>query len=82
MALADEKIYSIEDIYDLPGSQRMDYMIKLFKYRTSGVREYWIVDPKDETVAVYDFEHDDMGKLNEQIYFFVPGQLAPAFVLK
>lgn len=45
-----------------PGSQRMDYMIKLFKYRTSGVREYWIVDPKDETVTVYDFERDDMGK--------------------
>lgn len=41
-----------------PGSQRMDYMIKLFKYRTSGVREYWIVDSKDETVTVYDFEHD------------------------
>lgn len=45
-----------------PGSQRMDYMIKLFKYRTAGVREYWIVDPKDEIVTVYDFEHDDMGK--------------------
>lgn len=44
------------------GSQRMDYMIKLFKYRTAGVREYWIVDPKDEIVTVYDFEHDDMGK--------------------
>lgn len=45
-----------------PGSQRMDYMIKLFKYQTAGVREYWIVDPKDEIVTVYDFEHDDMGK--------------------
>lgn len=45
-----------------PGNQRMDYMIKLFKYRTAGVREYWIVDPKDEIVTVYDFEHDDMGK--------------------
>ena len=27
-----------------PSTKRMDYMIKLFKYRTSGVREYWIVD--------------------------------------
>lgn len=45
-----------------PGSQRMDYMIKLFKYRTAGVREYWVVDPKDDTVTVYDFYHDDMGK--------------------
>ena len=28
-----------------PGSRRMDYFTKLFKYRTAGVREYWIVDP-------------------------------------
>ena len=28
-----------------PCSRRMDYFIKLFKYRTAGVREYWIVDP-------------------------------------
>ena len=27
------------------GSRRMDYYTKLFKYRTAGVREYWIVDP-------------------------------------
>lgn len=45
-----------------PGSQRMDYMIKLFKYRTAGVREYWIADPKDKTVSVYDFANDDMRK--------------------
>ena len=29
-----------------PGSRRMDYYTKLFKYRTAGVREYWIVDPE------------------------------------
>lgn len=29
-----------------PSSRRMDYIIKLFKYRTAGVREYWIVDPE------------------------------------
>lgn len=45
-----------------PGSQRMDYMIKLFKYKTAGVCEYWIVDPRDNMVTVYDFEHDDMGR--------------------
>lgn len=45
-----------------PGSQRMDYMTKLFKYRTCGVREYWIVDPKDKAVVVYDFENNDMRK--------------------
>ena len=39
-------------------SRRMDYMIKLFKYRTAGVREYWIVDPKKQQTAVYNFERD------------------------
>lgn len=33
--------------------------IKLFKYRTAGVREYWIVDPIREMILVYDFENDD-----------------------
>lgn len=41
-------------------SQRMDYLTKLFKYRTAGVREYWIVDPMKRTVLVYIFgENED-----------------------
>ena len=43
-----------------PSSRNMDYMIKLFKYRTAGVREYWIVDPDREQVVVYRFEKDLM----------------------
>ena len=39
-----------------PSSQRMDYLTKLFKYRTVGVREYWIVNPLKQTVQVYSFE--------------------------
>lgn len=39
-----------------PSSQRMDYMTKLFKYRTAGVREYWIINPMTETVQTYLFE--------------------------
>ena len=35
-----------------PSSQRMDYLTKLWKYRSSGVREYWIVNPLKETVQV------------------------------
>ena len=38
-----------------PSSQRMDYLTKLFKYRTAGVREYWIVNPMKQTVQVYYF---------------------------
>lgn len=43
-----------------PGSQRMDYMIKLFKYRTAGVREYWIIDKMKNRITVYNFEKDEM----------------------
>ena len=42
------------------GSRRMDYFIKLFKYRTAGVREYWIVDPDRNRITVYDFESEDI----------------------
>ena len=42
-----------------PGTQRRDYGIKLFKYRTAGVREYWMIDPDKRKVIVYDFEHED-----------------------
>ena len=38
----------------------MDYYTKLFKYRTAGVREYWIVDPDKKRITVYDLEHGDI----------------------
>ena len=44
-----------------PGSRRMDYFIKLFKYRTAGVREYWIVDPDKNRITIYNFETEDTG---------------------
>lgn len=43
-----------------PGSKQMDYYRKLFKYRTAGVREYWVADPDRELVTVYNFERDTM----------------------
>ncbi len=42
-----------------PSTQRMDYFVKLFKYRTAGVREYWIVNPAKHTVQLYSFEGDE-----------------------
>lgn len=45
-----------------PSTERVDYGIKLFKYRTAGVREYWIVNPITRTVNVFDFEHDEKTK--------------------
>ncbi len=41
-------------------SKSTDYFTKLFKYRTAGVREYWIVDPMKELVMVYKFEKEAM----------------------
>lgn len=41
-----------------PGSKRMDYLIKLFKYRNAGVKEYWIVDPEKNRITTYNFVHD------------------------
>ena len=37
-------------------SRQMDYMRKLFKYRSAGVREYWIADPMKNRITVYNFE--------------------------
>ncbi len=43
-----------------PSSKAMDYFTKLFKYRTAGVREYWIVDPIKQRVTVYFFEKESV----------------------
>ena len=42
-----------------PSTERMDYGIKLFKYHSAGVREYWIVNPLNRTVNVFDFENNE-----------------------
>ena len=44
-----------------PSSRRMDYYTKLFKYRTAGVREYWIVDPEKNRILVYNFQSENTG---------------------
>ena len=38
-----------------PSSKKMDYLIKLEAYKKAGVREYWIVDPREKLILVYDF---------------------------
>lgn len=62
------------------GSRAMDYYKKLFKYRTAGVREYWVVDSEKQMITVYDFEGDNMTE-----YSFgedVPVGIYRDFVLK
>ena len=36
----------------------MDYHVKLFKYRSAGVREYWGVDPDRNRITVWNFEEN------------------------
>ena len=62
------------------GSRPMDYFTKLFKYRTAGVREYWIVDPAKELIMVYRFEKETM----EQYSFGeeVPAGIYEGFTIK
>lgn len=42
-----------------PSSRRMDYFIKLFKYRSAGVREYWIVDPDKNRITVWNLDEEN-----------------------
>ena len=42
-----------------PASRKKDYFTKLFKYRTAGVREYWIVDPLKNLILIYNFDTSD-----------------------
>lgn len=52
------------DELEIPDKAKLDpfiiyiviYYTKLFKYRTAGIREYWIVDPSKNLVVVYNFE--------------------------
>ncbi len=53
-----------------PSSRRMDYSTKLFKYRSAGVRLYWIVDPEKNRIMVWNFEEDNAEEFTFQD--FVP----------
>lgn len=63
-----------------PSTKPRDYMTKLFKYRTAGVREYWIVDPDKQMIMVYGFEQD----IVEQYSFGedVPAGIYAGFTIK
>ena len=42
-----------------PSTRKKDMFIKLEKYMTAGVREYWMVDAEKKKVLIYDFEHEN-----------------------
>lgn len=62
-----------------PNNRPMDYYTKLFKYRTAGVREYWIVDHERNLVIVYDFQNKSAAN-----YVFsddIPVSIYPGFYI-
>lgn len=62
-----------------PSSRPMDYYKKLFKYRTAGVREYWIVDHERNLVTVYDFQNDSAA--NYTFTDNIPVNIYPGFYI-
>lgn len=41
-----------------PSTAKYDCLIKLDKYQKAGVKEYWIIDPEDQTVRSYLLDGD------------------------
>ena len=37
-----------------------DMLLKTYKYKNAGVREYWIIDPRRHEILVYDFSDEDL----------------------
>ncbi len=61
-----------------PSSERYDLGVKLFKYRSAGVGEYWVVSPVKNAIIVFLFRQDPEG----MVYSFedhIPVSLYPGF---
>lgn len=43
-----------------PSTAKKDSLLKLRKYKTAGVREYWMVDPDKKKVVVYDWSKSEI----------------------
>lgn len=43
-----------------PSSRTRDYILKLSKYEGAGVREYWVLDPKEGKIVVYRFAGEEI----------------------
>ena len=50
-----------------PSTKVKDMLIKSAKYHNAGVQEYWMVDPGNETVSVFDFRDED---IRQALYTF------------
>ena len=55
-----------------PSSKKKDYIIKVQKYRETGTKEYWILDPENEKTTVYLFDGDDFDVRISDLYAPMP----------
>ena len=51
-------------------TRRKDIGVKTYKYANAGVREYWMIDPKDMKVIVYTFAQNDDAEDTVSIFGF------------
>ena len=60
-----------------PSTRSKDILLKTSKYYHAGVREYWIVDPENERVIVYDFTNEkyipELYSFDDQIHIHISG---------
>ncbi len=42
-----------------PSNPSHDFILKLHLYADAGVREYWIIDPRQERILIYNLELDN-----------------------
>ena len=65
-----------------PSTGSKDMSIKLFRYRSAGVREYWVMNPEKRIVIVYDFTGPEEAAA---IYSFdseIPSVIYPDLVIR
>ena len=55
-----------------PSSRLNDYVLKLWKYANSGVREYWIIDYKKDLVRTFYFDAEDMDPVDYTLKDDIP----------
>lgn len=46
-----------------PSTKNKDILIKGAKYQNAGVKEYWLIDPMQQTVLVFDFRQETLIKM-------------------
>ncbi|MBS4210488.1 Uma2 family endonuclease [Bacillus sp. FJAT-50079] len=59
-------------------TQRKDLIKKLDLYMSCGVNEYWIVNPDNHEVTIYQFEENNIHHYST----FKKGEIAQSFIFK